>query len=167
MRKEYAVRLYADEYKAPWLASFVSTGGKTESLGKTTYTSDELKAMRTLKQLDIENRTNTELSNYPEVSIPKYDNHGQLMMHFHSLLMTEDGPIIEAYLRKMMTTGYFDPNMKTVLNKRGVELINKVIEVSTRFVARWITINSGTTVVQIEDANGKVSSANVKDLRFK
>ncbi|MFT5779096.1 MAG: hypothetical protein ACI837_002053 [Crocinitomicaceae bacterium] len=38
---------------------------------------------------------------------------------------------------------------------------------SGQMVARWITKNTGTTVVKVEDLSGNATSVHVKDLRFK
>ena len=133
VQQTYRIRLYAENYKDPWNEDFLSSSEKKVSLGTQTYTSQELKDMRTLKEMDIEKRTNAEIANLPEIEIPEYANHAQLMLHFHTLLMTADGPTIEAYLRKMLTSGYFDPNMKQVLNTRGADLINNTVEISSRY----------------------------------
>ncbi|PHR26401.1 MAG: hypothetical protein COA38_14940 [Fluviicola sp.] len=135
----FSIRLYADAYKAPWNSTFLRGNGTKVSLGKTTYSKDELASMRTLKQINIEQSTAIELANLPSIEIPSYSNHTQLMMHFHSLLMTAEGPMIEAYLRKTLTSGYFDSQMTTVLNDRGVKLVNKVVALSVRYRSQYCT----------------------------
>ncbi len=133
IKQEYKIRLYADKYKDPWKEKFLSSRGKTVKLGKKKYSSQELKNMKTLKEQDIENNTNAEIANLPTVKIPAFANHAQLVLYFHGLLMTADGPTIEANLRKLLTSGYYDANLKTVLNDRGVKLINNAIDVSMRY----------------------------------
>ncbi len=133
VRQEYKIRLYADKYKGPWKDTFLSTTGKAEKLSVKKYSSEELKSMRTLREKDIEERNKAEVANLPDVAIPLFANHGQLVGYFHRLMMNADGPTIEANLRKLLTSGYYDANLKTVLNDRGVALINNTIEVSKRY----------------------------------
>jgi len=124
-RQKYTVRLYADEYKGPWKKFISSAKGQGEKLKLTKYSSDELKGMKSLQDVEIQKRAHAETANLPAVKIPAFANHGQLMFYVHNLLMNADESTVEAALRKLLASGYYDPNLH-VLTRSGANLIDTV-----------------------------------------
>lgn len=133
-RQKYKIRLYAEKYKGPWNKDFLSlTKDQGENLGVKKYSSDELKAMKTLGQIDVQKRADAEIAALPKVTIPPFANHGELVYYVHNLLLTADKPTIEANLRKLLASGYFDPNLKGVPTQSGLNLINEIVNQSVDY----------------------------------
>ncbi len=126
VRQEFKIRLYADAYKGPWKDYYTSTRGETESLGTSSYSAEEMLNMKTLQQLEVEEKANAELASLPKVKIPFFKNHEDLNRYLHELLMTADGQMIEANLRQLLSSFYFNSPKKIVLNNRGKDLIGRI-----------------------------------------
>lgn len=125
--QDYKVRLYADKHGAPWDNKLVASAkGQGKKLGLKKYDSDALKKIKTLKQQEIEKLAQAENANLPDVNVPGFANQGQLMFYVHNLMLKADQPTIEAALRKLISPGYFAPNMNNVLTNQGANLINTV-----------------------------------------
>ncbi len=126
-RQKYKIRLYAEKFKGPWGKDFLSTTkDQEENLGVTKYSSDELKAMKTLRETNIQKMVDAEIANLPKVTIPSFANHNSFVYYIHNMLLTADEPTIEANLRQLLASGYFDPNLKGVPTKTGLNLINEI-----------------------------------------
>ncbi|MFQ5356207.1 MAG: hypothetical protein ACE5DY_06930 [Mariprofundaceae bacterium] len=125
--QDYKVRLYADKHGAPWHDKLVASAkGQGKKLALKKYDADELKRMKTLKQEEIEKIAQSENANLPDVKVPDFANQGQLMLYVHKLMLKADQPTIEAALRKLISPGYFAPDMDNVLTHQGANLIDTV-----------------------------------------
>ncbi len=125
-RQKYKVRLYADEYKGLWKKFISSAEGQGEKLALTKLSSDEMNKLKSLRDVDLQKNAQAQNANLPKVKIPDFINHGQMMLYLHRLLLSADAPTIESVLRKLLASGFYDPNLKNVLTGSGANLINSV-----------------------------------------
>lgn len=123
VRNTFSVQLFADEVKGPWTNKIQHGRGTEESLSSQKYTAEELAKMKTLRDIDIERSANEWVSNLPDIEVPNYKNHVQMLLHFHELMMKGDTLEVEAYLRKTLSPGYFMEHMPGVPTQRGLEII--------------------------------------------
>lgn len=127
VRNTFKVKLFADEVKGPW-TKVIHGIDNEESLEITRYPYEEVSKMKTLRDEDLERKTKNHVSSLPVVEIPSFENHAQLILHFHELMRsTTDEKVIEAYLRKMLVSSYFYEELPDVPTERGAQLIENTI----------------------------------------
>ena len=100
----FNVSLVADEFKGPWVR-FLSTedSHSKKRISVSKHTSDEIRAMKTLGEINAENQANAIRSSLPEVSdIPIFESDKQLFYFLHDIIMTKSANEIKAYLYKLM-----------------------------------------------------------------
>ena len=126
----YEVRLYSDKYKAPWKSFFSSRlNKKTKVIEEKTYTSNEIRAMKTLADMDLENKAKADINDLPKVGkIPDFKSDKQLFYFLHEKIMKEDSKTVEAYLRKLMSKSCYYKNSDVVLTRSAAKWYNNLIE---------------------------------------
>lgn len=117
--------LSADAFGSPWARAHKGVHkGKPEVLSKTTHTSAELAAMPTLPETYRRQAVQAHVASLPAVELPELADHKALTSHIQTLLMTADGPTIEATLRKLLAPQYFDKRVLAALNVKGQKVID-------------------------------------------
>jgi hypothetical protein len=127
IKQEFKVSLYRDKYKSPW-TSFGSTAQGKKSLGKKKYTSQQIKAMKTLGAADSERKSRASAAKLPKVNVPKFKSGAQLMLFTHKMLRNSTPETLEAYLMKALAPFFFNNKAAGQLNQRGADAINKAIK---------------------------------------
>ena len=115
----YEVRLYSDEFKAPW-TKFLSSEKQNEKkvIEIKEYTADEVRAMKTLADIDRDNKVKRELAELPEIpEIPNFESDKQLFYFLHNKIMTSDTKTVEAYLYKLMGKNCYMENSNLILTQ--------------------------------------------------
>lgn len=122
----FDVRLYRTAVKAPW-SSFISTSEKQISLGKTTYDSDEVRAMKTLAMIDAERASGAKINALPKIEVPAFKTDFELFQFTHNLLREGNLKKIEAFLYQTLAPGFFVEGSDVLLNARGETLVQEVL----------------------------------------
>ena len=122
--------MISDEFKGPWVRFMSQNNKKNKSvISVTKYTSEEIDAMKTLADLDAENRANNFLANLPEVGdIPAFESDKQLFYYMHEKVMGETTKNLEAYIYKTMDKSCYEENSEVLLNHWAVKWYDYLIE---------------------------------------
>jgi len=121
--QEFEVSFYRDDYKAPW-KSFMSTSRARKKLGTRKYTSQKIRAMKTLGSIDSQRRSKAAAAKLPAVNVPQFKNAAQLALFTHKMLRHSTPLKLEAYFMKVLAPHYFNNKSAGQLNQRGARLIN-------------------------------------------
>jgi hypothetical protein len=122
----FEVRLYRDKVKSPW-KDFHSSRHAVVSLGKSTHSEDELKAMPTLNTIAQERVAKARLAALPAVSIPEFKTDLELFAFLHKTLRAGDARKTEAVLRRLLSPAFFVEGSSMVLQGDGEDLIQTVL----------------------------------------
>jgi hypothetical protein len=123
----FNVRLYRDSVKSKW-KSFIATQDKSVSLGKTTYSADDIKAMKSLADLDAESSARAQVSTLPTVTIPDFKSDLEFFAYLHNALRGKDAAQLEAILRKTLSPSFYAANSDVLLTSQGEELVNHIVQ---------------------------------------
>ncbi|PLW92676.1 MAG: hypothetical protein C0592_09730 [Marinilabiliales bacterium] len=128
----YRVRLYSDGYQEPW-KSFNSTYEKDKidknSFEITEYTSEELDAMKTLYEIDMENAAAKELENLPKIEVKKFESGKQLYYYTHDIILTKEKDVILAYFYKVIDKETcFVKGSSSLMSNDTREWVDKVLD---------------------------------------
>ena len=126
---DYEVRLYRDDINNPW-QSFLSSRRNVESLNKTSYTADEIRAMPSLQDIDQEKQAAASLNSLPKIVVPTFTSHLELAIYTHKILREGTPEECEAYLMQVLAPVYFVEGSTTRLTQSGADLINTTIEIA-------------------------------------
>ena len=128
-RHTYEVYLYSDKYQSPF-NKMEASSDKQEAISKTTHTTAELDAMKTLQDIDIDNMAAAALSSLPKVDNPPvFASDKQLFYYLHDKIMTNDANTIKAYLYKIMAKSCYDSGI--ILKGREQEWFDKITDNAT------------------------------------
>lgn len=122
----YEVNLRSDVFKGPWV-KFLSSyqGHKKKVISKTTYTSDEIEAMKTLADIDDENLAKAEYADLPDVGkIPVFESEKQLFYFIHDKVMTKDAKTVKAFLYKVLSKQCMHSEL--LLNTRDQQWVDNI-----------------------------------------
>ena len=101
--------------------------GKKKVISKTSYTTSEIDAMKTLQDIDIDNQAKAAMSSLPKVAnAPVFATEKQLFYYIHEKLMSSDAKTAKAYLYSVMSKNCFETGI--VLNQRDEEWMNKICD---------------------------------------
>jgi len=122
----YEIRLYADKFKGPWKSFFSSEQShKRKVISKSTHTSEELAAMKTLADIDDENLAKAEYADLPDVGeLPTFESDKQLFYFLHNIIMTKDAKTVKAYLYKSLSK--LCMHSELLLKSRDQEWVDQV-----------------------------------------
>ena len=127
----FNVSLVADQFKGPWVRFLSTEAGRGERkvLSTTTHTADEVRAMKTLYDIDQENQAKAIMGNLPNVGeIPKFESDKQLFYFVHDKILTKSTNEVKAYLYKIMNKSYcFTGKSSVVMTSRTQGWFDKLI----------------------------------------
>ncbi len=123
----FEVRLYRDGEDKPW-KNFLSIARKREKSNRQTHTRSEIARMKTLADLDREQRANEAAKNLPRIEVKTYKNGKKLALALHTLLHDGTPDEVEAFLLKTLTPNYFVNGKRPALTQQGADLINEAVE---------------------------------------
>ncbi len=115
------ISLRSDAYQAPW-NSFISTYDYPEKvvISRDEYTEEEVSAMKTLADIDAENKAAIFLASLPEVEdAPVFKSEKQLFYYIHEKIMTESTEDVKAHLYKVIDASCYKENSDVLLNMRA------------------------------------------------
>ncbi len=124
----YEVHLYSDGLKKPWkkFLAFEQSDNK-EIISKRNLSETEINSLRTLSEIDEDNKANTALKELPRVEEPPvFQTDKQLFYFIHNKLMTSAPKEAKAYLYKILSKKLFE--RKNILNTREKEWIDRLID---------------------------------------
>jgi len=128
---QYEVRLYASEFKGVW-KSFLSKRKHNErgEQGEiTSYTSDELKAIPTLPEIEAKNKAKSQMASLPKVAdVPVFTSSQQLFYFIHDIILTKSTDEVKAYLFNIMSQKCYEENSTTSLFSWTQEWLNKLVD---------------------------------------
>lgn len=126
----YNVRLYSDEFKGPW-KNFISSEKQNlrKQIELKKYTADEVRAMKTLQDVDAENIAKAEMGNLPTIGeIPAFESDKQLFYFVHDIIMTKSADEIKAYLYKVIANSAKEQGSDILLTNYAQGWVDKVIK---------------------------------------
>ncbi len=154
----YDVRLYRDTVKSKW-NRFHSSTSKMTTLGKTTYSDEDLTAMKTLAQLNAEKGATSQMSSLPSVAIPDFKTDLEFFAFLHNALRAGDAKKFEAILRKTMSPFYYEANSTVLLNSQGEDLIQQNIKRAFQGKSKYAE-QYGPDPIVAEYQDNRISFAN-------
>lgn len=100
----FRVSLVSDKYKSPWVRFVSIEESKLKKpISVSKHTADQIRAMKTLHDIDEENKAKAVMSSLPDVGeIPKFESDKQLFYFMHDVFLTKSANEVKAYLYKTM-----------------------------------------------------------------
>jgi len=128
----YRVRLYSDGYKEPWKSfnsSYLKDKVDKNSFEIKEYTSEEIEAMKTLWEIDEENKAANILASLPKIEVPTFQSGKQLFYYTHDIIMTKDNNEILAYFYAVADPEKcFVKGSSSLMTKDAKEWVNKILD---------------------------------------
>jgi hypothetical protein len=122
----YRVRLYRDKIKDSF-KSFLPSREKTTVLDTKQYSDDEIKAMRTLGQLQQDKAADAQLAALPKVDVPKFATDLELFSYTHKMLREAARPELHAYLLQVLTPQHFEEDRWPSMTPHGQRVVEGIL----------------------------------------
>lgn len=120
------MRLYRDKVKAPW-KSFLSSGDKEYSQGKTTHDAADIRAMKSLAIVDEERRASAQVEKPSGTGYACFETDFEFFKYTHNLLREGNPAKVEAFLYKTLAPAFFVEGSTVLLNDRGERLVKAIL----------------------------------------
>jgi hypothetical protein len=123
----YEVHLYSEGFKKPWnkFQAFENSD-LTKIISKQKLSEPELKAIKTLAEIDENNKSQAALKDLPKVEdAPKFQTDKQLFYYIQEKLIASTAQEAKAYLYKVLSKRVFERGL--ILKEREKEWIERLI----------------------------------------
>ena len=118
------VRLYREAVDAPW-TRFITTRNSETRLGVETFTAEQVRAMRTLRDAVIIAGLEDEAAALPEVDVPEFRDPRALADYVYAALRGDDPAVLEATLLAVLAPRHFVAGSETAL---GIQARTQMVE---------------------------------------
>lgn len=152
----YEVRFYRDEMTQPW-QRMISSFGERKILSSRELNADEVRRMPTLAVIEANRQINERMSVLPQVTIPAFKDANEAATFVYRQIREGTPESVEALLRKMMGSYYYQEGSTTLLNGHGEETLQRVIEKAFKGIHKFSNQYCANPVV---DVNRTRSSRN-------
>lgn len=129
----YTVRLYRDSEDGPW-KNFISSRGKQVVDNQKEYPRAEIRAMKTLADIDAERKNSVALSAIPDT---KFTSGEALALALNRELRNGTPESVEAFLIKNLAPMYLASGSQTLLNAGGARVVNQAVTTAFKGRARY------------------------------
>lgn len=167
---KYRMTLRREKISAPWTIGFNAGSHKSQVVLKTTPMSKELfNSLITIHIAGIQARNKESLAGLPEVVIPSYKNHSEMLRHVLDLIKKVDEKTLEAYLRKTWSRNHFDDILPTLITDRSESTLKRLIVAMPLYENQYcskplLSHNSLNKTTWYNKSNSKQATLETKDL---
>ncbi len=123
IQQTYEVRLYRDSDDQPW-KGFLAIRRSRKTSNRKSYRPDEIRAMKTLADVDRERKAQAAASNLPKVFVAQFKSGTDLVFALNRELHKRTPESVEAFLMKTLAPQFFVRGSMVGLNQRGADIIN-------------------------------------------
>ncbi len=146
MQGNFRLKLERDDINAPWKIIHSHKQYDKEVNSRSLSLEDYKQLLSLTQQISSSNNKN-HLEKLPEIMVPKYSSHNDLVRHSVEIMKKNDPLLMEAFVRKSLSDYYFDKTMDQVLTKEGNELLNELLSsfsgYSTQYCPKPLIKSSG------------------------
>lgn len=122
VKQIHTVRLYSDGFKQPWNKFKGSKKGYPEIISTQTYSAEEIRNMKTLYDIELDNEAEAIMSGLPTITIPEFRNTKEVIVHTFKMLREATHDEFKSYLYEMLSSDFFHGEQSKVLNSYGERL---------------------------------------------
>jgi hypothetical protein len=126
----YRITMKRENLKSPWTILWGSEQtDKKKSIAKTTHSPEEIKQMKTMKQVVEESAALNFIDGLPTVeNAPIFQSDKQLFYYIHDkLLQAPNGPTAEAYLMKIVDASCYEDGSNLFFKPYHADWINNLV----------------------------------------
>ncbi|HRR08198.1 MAG TPA: hypothetical protein PLO56_05860 [Rhodothermales bacterium] len=152
----YEVRFYRDEMTQPW-QRMISSFGERKILSSRELNAEEVRRMPTLAVIEANRQINERMLNLPQITIPAFKDANEAATFVYRQIREGTPESVEAVLRKMMGSYYYQNGSTTLLNGQGEETLQRVIEKAFKGIHKF---NNQYCANPVVDVNRTRSSRN-------